>query len=89
MNFKCPGSQRFSQPRPEEIICPFCGCNVEIWTDEVKAECPRCKRTIARGEVPSCIDWCKYAEKCLGKETYRRYMKNREEAQKLRKKRRG
>ena len=86
MMFKCPGSQRFSQPQPENIMCPYCKGEVEIWTDEMKTVCCHCKKTIVKGEMPSCMDWCKYAKKCLGEEAYNRYLKNKEQTEKLRKK---
>lgn len=77
MNFKCPGSQNFSQPHPESIKCPFCGEDTEIWTDEVQAKCHKCKKTVFREQGQSCLDWCKYARECVGDEQYNKYMKNR------------
>jgi hypothetical protein len=81
MNFKCPGSQSFSQPHPECIKCPFCRGEIEIWTDEVKTTCPKCKKEVVRGQLPSCLDWCKYAKECLGDEDYRKYLKNKKEGE--------
>ena len=77
MRFKCPGSQTFSQPHPESIKCPHCGEEAEIWSDEVKTTCPKCKKTIFRGTLQSCLDWCKYAKKCVGEKIYETYMKNK------------
>jgi len=74
---KCPGSKGFRQPRPEIIKCPSCGEEVEIWTDEIRAICPKCKRVVMRQEGPSCLDWCRYAKECVGEKTYARYMKNK------------
>lgn len=75
---KCPGSQSFSQPHPEFIKCPDCGWGeVEIWSDEVKAKCPRCKKTFIRTQGQSCLDWCKYAKECVGEETYKKYKENK------------
>ena len=49
---KCPGAKTFIQPKPELIPCSFCGEEVEIWTDEVKATCPKCQGTVMRcGEL--------------------------------------
>jgi hypothetical protein len=70
----CPGSQRFKKPYPEEIACPFCGAEAEIWSDEFQARCPKCARTVSRGPQ-SCLDWCKAAKECVGEEIYRRYIK--------------
>ncbi len=72
----CPGSQKFKQPQPEEIPCPFCGEGVEIWTDEFRAECAKCKKQVLRGGQ-SCLDWCKAARECVGDEIYNRYMESK------------
>ncbi|MFH1594619.1 MAG: HD domain-containing protein [Candidatus Omnitrophota bacterium] len=78
MSFKkCPGSQKFNQPQPEIIACEFCRAEVEIWTDEAKATCPKCKKTIIREGGASCLDWCKYAKECVGDSIYSKYMKNK------------
>jgi len=69
MNFKCPGiDTRYLQV--EEQVCKNCGYNVEIFSNEVKIICPRCKNEIYRENVPSCIDWCSYAKQCIGQEKY-------------------
>lgn len=74
----CPGSKKFKNPEPENIKCPNCGENVEIWTDEIQAICPKCKSTILRPqEGASCLDWCKYAKECIGEVTYNKYMQNK------------
>lgn len=77
MVFECPGAQKFRKPQPEFIKCYFCAAEVEIWTDEVKATCPNCKKTVTRQQDLSCVDWCKYAKECLGTEVYNNYMKNK------------
>jgi len=61
----CPGISQFMRPVPEYVKCPRCGGDVEIWSDEEKAQCPRCGTTVPRS-VQSCLDWCEYAEKCRG-----------------------
>ena len=77
MIFKCPGSQKFSQPYPEYIKCTSCDEEVEVWSDEVKAVCPKCKKPVLREAGQSCLDWCKYAKDCVGEKTYDKYMKNK------------
>ncbi len=77
MIFKCPGSQNFSQPHPEFIKCVFCGGEIEIWSDEIKAVCPGCNKTVTRGHLPNCLDWCRYAEECAGQASYKKYIKNK------------
>lgn len=77
MILKCPGSQSFSRPHPEFIKCPHCGKEIEIWSDEVKAKCPSCKKTVLRESGQSCLDWCKYAKECVGEEVYNKYIKGK------------
>lgn len=77
MIFECPGSQKFKRPQPENIVCPFCGKDVEIWTDEVEAVCDNCKKKVGCKEGQNCLDWCKYAKECAGEEIYKKYMKNK------------
>lgn len=77
MIFKCPGSQSFSQPHPENMKCPFCAADIEIWSDEIKATCPNCKKVVIREEGQSCLDWCRYAKECVGDQIYDKYMQNR------------
>ncbi|MCM8778904.1 MAG: HD domain-containing protein [Candidatus Omnitrophica bacterium] len=73
----CPGSEKFRQPKPEEINCPHCGEVVEIWSDEVFASCPGCKNIVFRMQEATCLEWCKYARECVGEKNYKKYMENR------------
>lgn len=75
--FECPGSKIIRQPQPEFIKCPFCSEEVEIWTDEIKATCPKCKKVIVRDQATSCLEWCSYAKECVGDEVYNNFMKNK------------
>ncbi len=68
----CPGSRTIREPRPENIPCPRCGTEVEIWTDELKASCPHCGNKVLRAQQASCIDWCPHARECVGPEVYER-----------------
>ena len=77
--FECPGSKSIRQPQPEYIKCPSCSHEVEIWTDEIKAKCPKCKKTVTREAGLSCLEWCKYAKECVGDQAYNNYMQNRAE----------
>ena len=75
---KCPGAQSFRQLKPEYMKCPFCSYEVEIWSDEIRATCPKCKKTVIRNDgKQSCLDWCKYAEKCIGVVKYNKYKQNK------------
>jgi HD superfamily phosphodiesterase/predicted RNA-binding Zn-ribbon protein involved in translation (DUF1610 family) len=73
----CPGSKLLRQPAPEIFACPSCGQEVEIWTDELRGNCPGCGQTMYRDAAMSCLDWCKYGEECVGEAAYSNYMKNR------------
>ena len=73
----CPGAGRFRQPTPEIVSCPQCGGEVEIWTDEIRAVCPSCGRTVLRDGGPSCLEWCEYARDCVGEKAYVTYRTNR------------
>ncbi|OGW78481.1 MAG: hypothetical protein A3I73_05565 [Omnitrophica bacterium RIFCSPLOWO2_02_FULL_45_16] len=77
MVFECPGSGQIKRPSPENIKCPFCSQDVEIWTDEIEAVCPNCKRPVTRVQEQSCLEWCGYAKECVGENKYSAYMKNR------------
>jgi len=73
----CPGARFLRQPKPEIFECPSCGEEVEIWTDEIRGVCSNCGRTMFREGAMSCLEWCKFAQECVGEATYDRYMKNR------------
>jgi len=75
MIYKCPGSQAFSRPHPEFIKCPFCREEIEIWSDETKARCQKCRKFVTRSLLQSCLDWCRYAKECAGEKAYDRYIK--------------
>ena len=74
MSFRrCPGSMAFSQPKIEIAACPDCGAEVEIWSDEASGTCSACRKEVVRAARQSCVDWCRYAEQCLGEEKYKKY----------------
>ena len=77
MSSYCPGAKQFIQPKPEDRKCPSCGVEVEVWTDELKATCPRCKKTIMREGAPACLEWCAYAKQCVGTQVYDEYMEGK------------
>ncbi|MEK7280819.1 MAG: hypothetical protein AAB037_00500 [Chloroflexota bacterium] len=70
--FECPGSQTIRQPVPEDYLCPNCGEVVEVWSNELKHNCPKCGTPVFREAAPSCIDWCQYAKECVGEEAFNR-----------------
>jgi len=68
---KCPGAANIRTPTLTIKKCPECGAEVEIFSTDMKAECDNCGFTIYT-DLQSCIQWCKYAEKCLGEELYQK-----------------
>ncbi len=77
---KCPGTD-LRYVRVEEQPCPKCGYMVEIFSNEIKVVCPKCKTDVYRENIPSCIDWCSYAKECIGEEKYQE-LKSRIDAKK-------
>ena len=73
MNSKCPG-QDFRNLKISIHICPQCGKEVEIFSDELRVKCPSCGGMVYPDRVPSCIEWCKSAKKCLGEEKWKKVM---------------
>ena len=72
---KCPG-QDSRNIQAQVIICSSCGYKVEIFSDEIKARCPNCKRLVCKDRLPSCIEWCRAARDCLGEEKFRQLRGN-------------
>jgi endogenous inhibitor of DNA gyrase (YacG/DUF329 family) len=50
--------------------CPNCHKPVEFFSDEQRARCPHCKTMVHKAHTPACIQWCKSARECFGKELY-------------------
>ena len=66
---KCPG-QDGRNIDVQTRACASCGYAVEIFSDEVKVRCPRCKNLVCRERLPSCVNWCKVARECIGEEKW-------------------
>jgi DNA-directed RNA polymerase subunit RPC12/RpoP len=47
-------------------VCPSCGRDVEIFSDEKKAKCPGCEKVIIKANLSACVEWCSGARECLG-----------------------
>jgi Zn finger protein HypA/HybF involved in hydrogenase expression len=77
MDFKCPGSKQFTEPKPEFVPCPLCHGEVEMWTDEAEAKCDNCGSVVSRERLQGCIDHCSAARECLGEELYARLLRAR------------
>jgi HD superfamily phosphohydrolase YqeK len=76
MQSKCPG-QEDRKINVETIPCPECSYACEIFTDEVKVTCPNCKARVCRVRLPSCVDWCKSAQECVGIAYYKEYVESK------------
>ena len=72
----CPGQDK-RKVRPEPITCSSCGYESEIFSDEMKASCPKCRKVFYREVLPTCLDWCASAKECLGGQAYGDYIKNK------------
>ncbi len=70
MSSVCPG-QDSRKLRVSLYKCPGCGADVEIFSDEIKIRCQKCRQLVYREKMPSCIDWCASARQCLGEERWR------------------
>jgi len=75
MTSKCPG-QDFRNLRVSLHICPNCGYEVEIFSNEIKVKCLKCGEMVYREKIPSCIGWCASARECLGEERWRKLGKS-------------
>lgn len=67
---KCPG-QDDRNLKAESIKCPQCGYAAEIFSDEIKLKCPKCKGLICKTRFPSCVQWCKAARECVGEKKWK------------------
>ena len=67
----CQGKPR--TPTIEEKRCPQCGSIIEIFSTDTQVACDHCG-FIAYNDALSCIQWCKYARKCVGDEMYEHMM---------------
>ena len=65
----CPG-QDSRNLKVSLYICPQCGKEVEMFSDEMRVKC-KCGFVVIREIVPSCIDWCPSARQCLGEERWK------------------
>jgi ribosomal protein S27AE len=68
-------------PTLEIRKCPQCGEDVEVFSNDLKVVCSRCGFVIYN-DIQSCIQWCKYAEECVGTEMYKRLKEGPEKREK-------
>ena len=67
----CQGKPR--TPTIEEKICPQCGNTIEVFSTDTQVACEKCG-FVAYNDALSCVQWCKYARKCVGDEMYEHMM---------------
>lgn len=67
------GCQGKPQLKIMEKICPNCGHEIEMFSVDTEACCENCGFVIYN-DLLSCVQWCKYAKKCVGEETYAQMM---------------
>ena len=73
----CPGAANIRTPTIKIKKCPECGEEVEVFSTDIKVNCSNCGSTVYN-DLESCIQWCKYAEKCVGEELYKKLKKKKE-----------
>ena len=73
--YQCPGNANVRTPTLKIKKCPRCGADVEIFSIDMKVDCPSCGQAVFNN-VNSCIDYCQYAEQCLGAEVYEKYKRS-------------
>lgn len=56
-----------------EKICPQCGNPVEVFSTDTEVVCDKCGFVIYN-DMLSCVQWCKYARKCVGDQMYEQMM---------------
>ena len=67
----CQGKPR--TPTSPEKIGPNCGDPVELFSTDTQVACDKCG-FVVYNDTLSCVQWCKYARKCVGDEMYERMM---------------
>lgn len=71
---KCPGAVNQRTPVISYKNCPQCGARVEVASNDMQTPCDQCGFVIYT-DVASCVQWCQYAEQCVGKELYAKLKK--------------
>jgi NADH pyrophosphatase NudC (nudix superfamily) len=66
---RCPG-QDGRELTTTVVPCPACGAEVEMFSDETRAKCPKCRQWVYKEETPSCVQWCAKARECVGEERW-------------------
>ena len=67
------GCQGKPQIKIMERTCPQCGHEVEIFSIDTQVACENCGFVIYNDTL-TCVQWCKYARKCMGDEMVERLL---------------
>ena len=67
----CHGKPR--TPTIIEKVCPNCGSIIELFSIDTQMPCEKCG-FVAFNDTLSCVQWCKYARKCVGDAMYEHMM---------------
>ena len=67
----CQGKPR--TPTIHEKVCPNCVSIIELFSIDTEVACDNCG-FVAYNDTLSCVQWCKYAKKCVGEEMYNHMM---------------
>ena len=78
----CPGSDKLRNPTITEKVCPQCGSIIELFSIDTEVACDKCG-FVAYNDELNCIQWCQYAEKCIGKELYDKLVTSRKKDERL------
>lgn len=78
----CPGSDKLRNPTITEKVCPQCGNIIELFSIDTEVACDKCG-FVAYNDELNCIQWCQYAEKCIGKELYDKLVTSRKKDERL------
>ena len=57
-----------------EKVCPNCGEIIELFSTDTEVACDNCG-FVAYNDTLTCVQWCEYAEQCVGPEMYAQMMK--------------
>ena len=77
MAYNCSGRSNFGTPTLRVMKCPDCGEEIEIFSTDVKAECPGCGH-VMYNDINLCIQYCAHAEECVGTELYNKLVRYRD-----------
>lgn len=71
---KCPGAANMRTPTITTKKCPRCDVEVELFSIDMKVDCPACGQAVFN-DINACIQYCRYAEQCLGTDLYTKLKK--------------